>query len=105
MPLLAPVVGVTPVVMVPRARDRDLEEVGVTQDRCGRGEATTRVAEDPRSLDIDPLVLLGELAHPCDLVLEHMIAHIALVGSVELLRSHRCAYLIYLHHVVSQLYH
>src|SRR6202022_1138783 len=86
---LAPIVLVKPVVGIPRFRYSDFEEIWVAEHCVGGSESTSGVTIDTRAADVDPPVALSEFLHSGDLVGQGVVAHPAIVGVVEGLRSPR----------------
>ena len=89
--LLAPREVIAAVVVVARAGNRHLEEVGVAQDRVGRGEAAAGVAEDAHAVEVHLGVASGQLLERGDVIGEAVVAHVAVVGVVKGLRAERGA--------------
>ena len=80
--------------MVAGARDGHLEEVRIPQHRVGRREAAARMPEDPDAIEIDELVLRGELLDGRDVIGQPIIAEVAVVVVVKCLRAERRAEVI-----------
>src|SRR5205814_2577046 len=72
---------------VPRLRDADLEEVRIVQHRAGRGIAAARMPPDAGAIEIDPRIFRSQVFHAGDLIGQRVVANVAEVRVVELLRA------------------
>ena len=81
--------------MVPGFRDPDLEEIRIAEHGVGRRVAAARMSVDARAIDVDPRVLRRKLLHAGHLIGKRVVAHVAVIRLVKLLRPPRCPHAVY----------